>query len=281
MKKASLLISILLFLFVLQSSGQNSFQVEISGEGPPILLLPGFACTHKVFDGLKIKLSESYELHAFTFAGFGEVSPINFPWLPQIKIDLEKYIKEKSLKDPIIIGHSMGGTLGLWLASESSEYSKLIIIDALPAMGALMIPNYDSNSIVYDNPQNETILAMDEEAFQNMAQQSATFMTGNIEKQKIIAEWMIQSDRETYVYGYTDLLKLDLRESLSEIKTPVYILAATAPYGKEAAEVNYMKQYEKLQNYTLTFAEGSGHFIMYDQPQWLLDQILITLQRNE
>src|SRR5699024_2658119 len=100
-------------------------------------------------------------------------------------------------------------------------------------MGALMMPDYNSEAIVYDNPYNKQLLEMDEEAFRNMANQTASFMAINTEKHQQIADWMIASDRETYVYGYTDLLKLDLRNALANIQIPVHILGATHPYGKE------------------------------------------------
>ena len=281
MKKVNLFLSLILFLTAFNAAGQSSFEVVKTGKGQAILLLPGFACTGNVFDDITRELSKNYEVHAFTFAGFGGVPPISFPWLPQIKADIDSYVKENHLGKPILIGHSLGGTLGLWLASESKEYSNLIVIDALPAMGALMIPDYSSETIVYDNPHNTQMLEMDKEAFRDMAVQSAAYMTSDVEKQKVIADWTAACDRETYVYGYTDLLKLDLRESVSNIQIPVHILAATLPYGKEAAEVNYRKQYEKLPNYSLKFAEGSGHFIMYDQPKWLLDEIQTALETNE
>lgn len=281
MKTTNLLLSFLLLITVCNATAQNSFAVEKTGHGQPILIFPGFACTDEVFDGIKKDLSEDYEVHAFTFAGFGGISPIALPWLPKIKVDIEKYIKEKNLKNAIIIGHSMGGTLGLWLASDSSSYTKVILIDALPAMGALMMPDFDSEAIVYDNPYANEVLAMDEAAFHKLANQSAGYMTSNMDKQKIIADWIFSSDRKTYVYGYTELLKLDLREALSTITTPVHILAATEPYGQEIAEINYKKQYKNLQNYNLKFAEGAGHFIMYDKPEWLLKQILIALKSDE
>lgn len=281
MKNTYLVFGLLLLISIFKTTAQSSFEVERTGKGQAIFLFPGFTCTHEVFEDIKENLVKNYELYAFNFAGFGEVPPIDFPWFTQIKEDIEKYIKDNKIKNPIIIGHSLGGTLGLWLASDSVEFRKVIVIDALPAMGALMMPDYDSEAIVYDNPYNTQVLEMDEEAFQNMANQSAQYMTQNSEKREQIADWIIKTDRKTYVYGYTDLLKLDLREALGSIKTPVHILAATYPYGKEAVEINYRKQYEKLENYSLKFAEGSGHFIMYDQPEWLIDEIQTALKTNE
>lgn len=272
---------LMLMVLIIPASAQNSFEVVKSGKGHPVLLLPGFACTSEVYNGLTEELVKNYEVHAFTFAGFGGLPPIGFPWLPKIKEDIELYVQENHLKKPTIIGHSLGGTLGLWLAADSDMFSKLVIVDALPAMGALMLPDYNSDSIAYDTPYNQGILEMDEAAFNNMAVQSAGYMTRNCEKQHKIADWIKASDRETYVYGYTDLLKLDLRQSLKSIKIPVHILAATEPYGRVAAEATYTEQYKNLNDYNLKFAEGSGHFIMYDQPEWLLSEIQFALKKNE
>lgn len=273
--------TVLLFMASLGLQAQKSFQVEKSGAGQPILLFPGFTSTSQVFEGITEVLEKEYEVHAFTFAGFGEVPPIKFPWLPRIKEDIEAYITENDLENPVVIGHSLGGTLGLWLASEKQDYSAIIVIDALPAMGAMMIPDYDSDEIVYESAYNEQLLAMEESAFRGMAQQMAATMSVNKEYHQQLADWMVESDRQTYVYGYTDLLKLDLREELGKIGSKVTILAATHPYGKEVAEANYWQQYANLTDYTLKFAEGAGHFIMYDQPQWLLDQIQTVLNTNE
>ena len=72
-----------------------------------------------------------------------------------------------------------------------------------------------------------------------------------------------------------------MRQKLSNIDIPVYILAANLPYGKETAQKNYKEQYQNLSDYTLNFTENSKHFIMYDQPEWLNDQIKIALDTNE
>ena len=256
----------------------NAFKVNVVGEGPPLLFFPGFACTYEVWEDQVAELSKGYECHVFTFAGFGDVAPIEFPWYPKIKEAILGYIEENNLQNAIAIGHSLGGTLALSLASEKPIFQKLVIVDALTSTGALMFPNYNPDDMVYDSPYNNQLLAMGEEDFSKMATGMASGMIMNKEKQGQIIEWMKKADRKTYVYGYTDYLKVDLREEVGKIKIPVTILAATQPYGEEMARQTYQEQFKNLSDFELKFANGASHFIMYDQPEWFLNELKLSLQ---
>ncbi|WP_046758532.1 alpha/beta fold hydrolase [Kordia jejudonensis] len=270
--KKILLIVLILGTFSAQAQ-EKSFQVEIVGKGNPVLLFPGFSCTGDVWDDTVKELSKNYECHIFTFAGFGNVSAIEMPWLETIKNDLEAYVVRKKLEKPTIIGHSMGGSLALWLASSKSDlYKKLIIVDGLPSIGALMIPDFSSDKVTYDNPFAKQQLAMEAEPFKQMATQMAAGMTNNKEKQSLISNWMLQADRKTYVYGYVDLMKLDLRESIQNIKIPVTIMAAVGFYTKKQVEALYIKQYQKLTKKDIIYVEDSAHFIMFDKQDWFLKE---------
>lgn len=269
----------ILLITLCGTAQQYPFEVAVKGKGLPILLFPGFTCTGEVWEATVAALSKDYECHVFTFAGFGEVPVVEKPWFPKIKEGVESYIKNQNLKNVVVLGHSLGGTLGLWLATENDHaLSKLIIIDALPATGALMIPNYDSEALAYESPWNKQMLSMEAEAFEAMAEQMASGMTLNKEKQVLVKNWMLKADRETYVYGYTDLLKLDLRPDIAKINIPVTILAATEPYGLEMAKSTYAKQYANLKNYDLEFAEGTAHFVMYDNPSWFEEKLFHSLE---
>lgn len=279
MKTLKKLVSLSLVLVALTLNAQSPFDVQVKGEGQAILLFPGFTCTGEVWENTVTELSKAYECHIFTFAGFGDVNPIEKPWFPKIKEGVNAYVADNALEKPIVIGHSLGGALGLWLATdENHPYSKLIVVDALPSTGALMMPNFKSENMVYDSPWNKQMLAMDEIAFEKMANQMASGMTLTTEKQEQLKEWILKADRETYVYGYTDLLKLDLREDIAKITIPVTVLGATHPYGFEMAKATYEGQYKNLEGCTIELAEGSAHFIMYDQPDWLNNQIAKALK---
>ncbi|ADV48849.1 alpha/beta hydrolase fold protein [Cellulophaga algicola DSM 14237] len=253
------------------------FKVNVVGKGNPILLFPGFTCTGAVWNDVVQDLSKNYECHVFTFAGFGDVPAIETPWLAEIKNGVSEYIIANKLKKPTAIGHSLGGSLALWMATEKEQFSNIILIDALTSTGALMMPNFKSEFISYDNPYNAQLLKMNSQEFSAMALQMAQGMTVNADKIQQIVDWMLQADRNTYVNGYTDLLKLDLRDAVTTIKTPITILAATQPYGEETARKTYQEQYKNLEDYTLKFAGKSAHFIMFDQPKWLVREIRLAL----
>lgn len=273
MKKSIL---ILLFVVLFGSTNlfsQTSFNVYVKGKGNPILLFPGFGCTGQVWDETVAEISKTHKCYIFTFAGFGDVKAIDKPWFATIKSDLEKYISENKLEKSILIGHSLGGTLSLWLAATNPEwFKKIILVDALPASAALMMPNYKGEIISYDNPQSKSMLEMSDADFINMNNQSVQYMCNNKEKQKLIATMMNQADRKTFVYGYIDMLNLDLRLEIAKIKKQVTILAATNP-SLEMVTKTYNGQYKNLPSVTILYAENSAHFVMFDQPEWFLKQV--------
>ncbi len=272
--------NIILFLAVffsltLQAQTENQpIYVTVTGKGKPVMLIPGFTVPGKSWNNVVKQLENNYECHIVTLAGFGGKEPIAFPWLPKVNEALENYILQNKLKDLTVIGHSLGGTIATWLASrENNSIKQIILVDALPAAGALMIPNFNPDNLVYDNPYSNQQIAMSDTDFEQMATSMSQGMSLNPEAQKKIKDWIIMADRETYVYGYTDYLKLDVRENLKNISVPVTIIAADKPMGKDIITRTYQNQYANLEKYDLRIADNSAHFVMFDQPTWFMEQI--------
>lgn len=274
MKTIVLTILFVLTLFSVSAQEQKAFDVVVKGKGEPVLLFPGFGCTSQVWDDVVDELSQKHELHLFTFAGFGNVTPIETPWLSTIKEQLTTYIKVNKLKRPTLVGHSLGGTLALWLASSHNDmFKKVIVVDGLPSTAAVMIPGYTGEKIPFDNPQSKKMLEMNDTAFQNMITQQVAFMCKSTDGQKAIIDMMKNADRKTYVYGYIEMLNLDLRNEIAKITAPVTVLAATFP-DRETVEKTYKDQFEKLPGVAIKYAEQSSHFVMYDQPEWFLINLM-------
>ncbi|WP_420577832.1 alpha/beta hydrolase [Ekhidna sp.] len=222
MKKTLLSITILCTQLAF---AQTPIKVEKEGEGIPILFLPGFTTPGSVWNETIKNLKGSYETHTVSYAGFNGLESIGTPWYAPIKDHLIEYINEEKLTNLTVVGHSMGGNLATDLAAAlGDKVSGLILVDALPCMRDLMMPGVSANSLQYDSPYNNQMLEMPDDAFKNTALMMARNMTNSEDKIELIASWSIEADRKTYVYGYTDLLKLDLRPSLQDIQIETLIL---------------------------------------------------------
>lgn len=272
--KTNIIYSFLICVFITTlSAAQQTIQIKTLGQGPPILLLPGFANSSEVWAETLENTEGNYQFHMIDFAGFNGLQPIETPWLPKVKQGLKDYIIQNDLKNLTIIGHSLGGTLAIYLSGELQDYvQQIIIVDGLPNTSKLMFPNQNAGSFSYENPYAESQLKMSKDNFKKMIAQQVQMMCKNKEKHELITEWMVNTNRATYVKGYIDYLNFDATPHLENIQAEVLILAATS-YGRSQSEQVYKNQYANLAEYNIKFAENSAHYIMYDQPEWFYRQI--------
>ena len=258
-------------------SQEKAIRVEVIGKGNPILFLPGFTTPGSVWVPTLKNLKTKSESHLFSYAGFDGVAPIQMPWYKSVKEDIFNYILENNLKKFQIIGHSMGGNLAIDIAARFPErVKKMVLVDALPCIREVMMPGVAASNLQYESAYNNRILGMDDIQFKGMAMNMARGMTSQKEKVAVLANWMQEADRKTYVYGYTDLLKLDLRDALNAIKTKTLILGASFPTAAVIRE-NFEKQYANLSNKTIEIATNSKHFIMFDQATWFYNKLTAFL----
>jgi pimeloyl-ACP methyl ester carboxylesterase len=273
MKKIILTLGLFVAIVAAVSAQNNAIRVSKSGNGTPILFLPGFTTPGSVWKETVSSLKGNYQSHLISYAGFNGIAPIKMPWYETIKKETIDYIKKENLRDVVIIGHSMGGTLAVDIAAEiPSQVNKLILVDALPCMRDLMMPNVPASQITYESPYNQQMLKQSEEAFAKNANMMAQFMTMKKEKIDTLVKWSIAADRETFVYGYTDLLKIDLRDALENVTAKTLIVGASFP-DKTQVTATFEKQYSKLENRSLAIAPESKHFVMFDQPAWFYEQV--------
>ncbi len=264
---------VFLIIFNIGFSQTPAIITEIVGKGDPVLFLPGFTTPGSIWNDTVDHLTSKNQAHLVSYAGFNGIQPIALPWYDTIKKELMAYIKDKKLTNVKIIGHSMGGNLAVDLAAELPHaITHLIIVDAIPCMRELMMPGVPVSNIQYDSPYNKQMLAMEETQFRQTATMMGQNMTNNKDKVDTLINWIMEADRETYVYGYTDLLKLDLRAVLNKVTAKTLILGASFP-TVEIAKSNYKKQYANLSNKTIQMALDSKHFIMFDQPEWFYNQV--------
>lgn len=86
------------------------------GSGQPLVLLHGFCESGRMWNYFADKLSASFHILCPDLPGFGD-SPIGEDQisLEEVAVQLEEWMEDNQIHDPIIIGHSLGGYVALAL----------------------------------------------------------------------------------------------------------------------------------------------------------------------
>lgn len=108
--------------------------VTVRGHGPDVVLIPGLASSGAVWDATVRHLEGHHRLHIVQIAGFASAparanaqGPVIQPTLDA----LDAYIKTNKLKSPKVIGHSLGGLMGMMLALQHPEDAGSLIYTLL------------------------------------------------------------------------------------------------------------------------------------------------------
>jgi len=101
--------------------GYEQLNIEISGPetGAPLLLLHGWGSSAQLMGVLADALSDEFRVYNFDLPGHGSSPPPPEPWgVPEHAELIFRFIKERIGKPVDIIGHSNGGRISLYMASE-------------------------------------------------------------------------------------------------------------------------------------------------------------------
>ncbi|MAA94677.1 MULTISPECIES: alpha/beta fold hydrolase [unclassified Arsukibacterium] len=249
------------------------FEVNVVGQGPAVILIPGVASSGEVWQSTVDTLKADYQLHVLTLAGFAGVKPIPMQswgdgYLAIQQHAILRYISEQQLEKPVIVGHSLGGYLALALAANAPEQiGGAVNVDGLPALGAMFSQAAASNNTGQQQPRRFDPMAM-----------AKSMATAEDWQQRIVSN-MMSSDGQTSGRVMGELMQADLRGQLTNIRVPVLTLGALqhgAPYSTpEQVQQNYENQLANApaQYHSFAFARDSKHFIMADAPEWLNQQI--------
>lgn len=256
------------------------FHVRLSGrEGAPdLILIPGHSSSPHVFDELTESLGDRYRIHALHVQGFAGApaednaqGPVPAP----VAEDLARYIAEKGLRRPPVIGHSMGGTIAMMLAARHPDsVSRLMVVDMLPFTGALLSPPGSSPTVESVTPIADRLgtglAASPREAYVTLATTAINGMINTESRREPALADMRATDQQVAARVYRELLLTDLRPELPSITVPttvLYVVSNQPGMTIETTDQIYRDQYANLPNAKLKRIDDSAHFIMYDQPE--------------
>ena len=124
---------------------------------PPILLLHGTNQSSHSWDLVSLALATSYHVFALDQRGHGDSEwsrELDYSTMAMAE-DAIAFARDRKLKRPIVIGHSMGGRVALLAALREPDLARaLVLVDSGPEMntsGGRTIRNFIHNNREFDN----------------------------------------------------------------------------------------------------------------------------------
>jgi pimeloyl-ACP methyl ester carboxylesterase len=252
--------------------GQQPFEVKITGAGKQsMIFIPGFACSGSVWNDTKKLFEKDFTCYTFTMAGFAGAKAEENPTFKNWEDAIAKYITDNKIAKPIIVGHSMGGGLALALAADYPKLvNKIVVVDALPCLNALMNPNFKSVTNPDCSAMTEKLLSATNEEFRSMQKATMPRLLADTSMMDTVVGWSVRSDRKTFANMFCDFSNTDLRDKIKTITCPSMIMLE--PYFKNM-KPEIEDQYKNLPTADLRYANNGLHFIMFDDRTWYNQQL--------
>jgi pimeloyl-ACP methyl ester carboxylesterase len=260
-----------------QAFTSDRISVVTRGAGPAMILVPGLGSHHTVWDSVAGPLEAKYTLHIVQVNGFAGVAPggnASGPVSAPVAEEIARYITATGLTKPALVGHSMGGSIGMMLAARHPDaLGHLIVVDMHPFVGQwLGGPDATPETV---RPAADRILVVPDSfvgEFTNMV----SGMTNRESLRAGLVQNVNASTQTTVVNSFHELMTTDLRPDLSRITTPMavlYVVPSDGPVPPAQYEAGMRAAYANAPNAKLVKIDNALHFIQLDQPGRLVAEI--------
>ena len=253
----------------------GDLQVEQQGKkGPAVILIPGLASGAWVYADTAQRLQKDHVLYLLTLPGFDGRAPAPGATLDTLVADLAKLIESKHIAQPVLVGHSLGGTLALKFATEHSDLIKgVVAIDGLPVfpgtegMTGDRTPMADNVRKQFGGQTHEQFVA---------SQHGYMKQIGSIDPATAdkLAGLSSRSDIGATAEFAAQDFALDLRPRLPDIKVPVLEISPAYAPDLSAMGIDEDRKtgYYKLlltgvPQLEVVSISPARHFVMFDQPE--------------
>ncbi len=242
--------------------------ITVAGRGSPVILIPGLATPRAVWDGVVPSLARTHRVYVVQVNGFGGDDPranLQPGVLEGVVADLHELIVREKITGAAVVGHSMGGLIGLMLAREhAADVRRLMVVDSLPFIGALFSP---MATVALVEPQamamrDRMVAGYGKPANPAVAQATAHQLASKPDAQALVAAWVGKADPRVSGEALYEDMTTDLRPMMAGIAVPITLIYPTSP----AADPIYRASYKGAPHIRFVTVDDSAHFVMLDQP---------------
>ena len=247
--------------------------------GTPLVFIPGLSSGAWTWDATAERFARDHVVYVVTLPGFDGRPPAGPTPLASAEAAIVALLDRQHIQRPVLIGHSLGGTLAIRLAEHHPDrFAGIVSVDGLPVFPRSETLTTDQRP-AYAARVKATI-PLDPAAY-GAAQETYMNSPGGVLDPivgKQLAAKSGRSDPQSVAAYLADLLTADDRAGLGRITVPVLVVS---PYdavdftyqGQTLAEADKTAYYETLMkgtpHVTVLSISPARHFVMFDQPMRL------------
>lgn len=272
------LILLVLLAAPLPAAAQTPFQstriaVEVRGRGPDVVLIPGLASTPEVWRRTADRLDDDHRVHLVSIRGFGPLAAganargaVSAP----VAAEIRRYITSQNLNRPALIGHSMGGQLALRVAADmGDQIGRVMVVDASPFFPSLVRTDATVGDVEpIARIAYQAVRFLDDETLRSQGRSLGVELGGAADTLFNSMGWQ-GGDRQVLAQGLYEVMTLDLRGRLRDIRAPVAVVyGASTDRNSPRRDLGRLLRagYVNLPSARFEPITGAEHMVMIDQP---------------
>lgn len=257
---------------------------QLGHQGTPLVFIPGLASGSWTWRDSAERLRKNHAVYLLTLPGFDGRAPAPGATLDSLARDLRMLIEARRIEKPVLVGHSLGGTLAMAFAADHPGLiAGVVAVDGLPVFPGTEQMTGDRGPLA-----QQARAQLEGQTPEQFAAYQQTYMRrmGVIAESEAdrLAALSSRSDPRATAEFAAQLLLLDLRPRLTSIQVPVieispfYAPDFAAMGVDEARKTGYYRMLlQGIGKLDVISVSPARHFVMFDQPEKFaaaLDQAL-------
>ena len=246
-------------------AGELSFHVQETGSGEPALLfLHYWGGSARTWNSVTSRLAADFRCVAYDQRGWGQSdAPQQGYSIPDLALDARNITEAPGLRRYVLVGHSMGGKVAQFLASQrpAGLEGLVLVAPATPTPQNIPEPARQAQLHAYDNREN---------ALQALAFLTA-FPPRDEVREQVISDNFASSPHAKLAWPTSSAYE-DISALVGNIAVPTLILAGELD-RQDPLEQHQREVLPRIPGATIKVIRDSGHLIPIDQPHQLAGEI--------
>lgn len=263
------------------------FTVSVEGAGRDVVFVHGLAASPETWEEAG-ELLPGVRAHAIHMRGFAGLAPSAFRdpmnFLKPMADALAGYVRTLKAGPVAVVGHSMGGIVGLILARDHADVvDRLMVVDVPAYFSVLINPFATAASMApFAQHSRRSYIERSKPDLQDDIRRTTEKLVREPAQMARIVRWGVNSDRQTTADVMAEVMVTDLRGDLQRIAAPVDVIYAwdrTTPASKLGLDQVYASSYAGLRDGRRLRIDDARHYVMFDQPAAFYGAVEAWLKR--